>query len=66
MKFKQVKRNKGIIIPELDVVKPGDFFNVSFGGERIPYRKMNRIMNRMRGAPLLLEDEMKGPEQLLD
>lgn len=66
MKFKQVKRNTGVIIPELDVVKPSDFFKLSFGGERIPYRKMNRIMNRMREAPLLLEDEMKGPEVLLD
>ena len=65
MKFKRVKRNKGIIIPQLDLVKPSDFFNFSFGGERVPYRKMNRIMNRMRDAPLMIEDEMKGPEDLL-
>lgn len=66
MKFKKVKRNKGVIIPELDIVDPSDFFKMSFGGERVPYRKMNRIMNRMRDAPLLIEDEMRGPEVLLN
>ena len=66
MKFKRIKRNKGIIIPEQDLVKPSDFFNLSFSGERVPHRKLNRIMNRMRGAPLEIEDEMKGPEVFIN
>ena len=51
MKYKKEKKNNAII-PQNDVIKTKDFFDQNFGGAYIPKRKLDRVMNRLRNAPI--------------
>ena len=65
MKFKQPKRNN-TFVPQNDIIKLNEFFDVTFGGEPIPIRKMARNIKRIRNNPgiddKILYDEENEPK----
>ena len=65
MKFKQPKR-KNTFVPQNDIIKLNEFFDVTFGGEPIPIRKMARNIKRIRNNPgiddKILYDEENEPK----
>jgi hypothetical protein len=52
MKFKKTIKKNSVMIPKDDIVKPNDFFELNFGGGYIPQRKLDRVLNRLRNAPI--------------